>query len=531
MSVYDFERYRSAPREGSAQARTFRYPRSETEWRARYELLRASYHLESYTDAEAQAWHMFRAYDNSSPKKEIASPQRIHDDFAFVVNTDAAALFGGHISIEAEEGAPPEMLERAKAIWKRSKMDQSLPRLAHHLCLGRVYVEPQRLPRDGSRVAGGDLSYEAVLVVHEPEMYTTVVDNQTRTALTRTIIVDKYFDEADLTDEGLVDDSATLHVYRRDMDTEMLTVTLDGEVVAEETGPHGLGVVPGVNLVFGATQDTEHGVGCAPTLFNALALADSFITQVHATGARYADPKMYGKNVDLSDASIGLFGRFISWVQKTPGYDTEIGYLEPSMEGVRAVMDALKQLMDDVRSTYPEFALFRAGAGASGDALRMHAARFESKIKAPRAGALAGLATALEQAVAMETNQPYDPSAPGLVLRAGPILPPDVKMMVEMLAEAKRESMVTPETVAGHLQSFGIIPRDVNPAEYAAEALDWNARAAGLVFGSGRTMGQGEGEDEEDSDPAEDIRRMVADGDLTQEEADAIMAALEDLDG
>ena len=453
-----------------------RYPRSESEWQERYAWLRAAYSMEPYTLEDRQAWHLFEALDDN--QEEIARTVRLLRDFAFIIDSNADALFGGGLDLDVADSGSPADLTRAEAIWKRSKMLQNLSTLAHNVALGRCGLEVQRLPR-----AEGSLDYQTIIVVHPPETYLTVYDDQSRTELTKVVIVDKFFSEDDLDENGNPVKDATLHVYRREITATKTTTTLDGEPIPSQTGPHSAGRVPFVNLVFRATREPEHGQSAAAGIEPALALADSMFTQSHATGARFADPKMLAKGVDLSGTKAGHFGRVVQWAPQ-PGVDSEITYLEPSMQGVKAILETIDRLLEQARATFPEFALFRAGSNASGEALKTLGQGFERKITSARANILTGIAEAVGIAVAIEQGRPYDDDSNPFVVKAGPVLPVDLQQEVDLAATAVGAGLLTRRDAIRRLQVVGLIGPQHDPDEYAAEAEDQSATGARKFFTS-----------------------------------------------
>lgn len=451
----------------------YRYPRSESEWQARYALLRAAYSMEPYTAVERLGWHLFEALDDD--QKKIAETVRLLRDFSFIIDSNAHALFAGGLDIDVATGTPKQ-LKMGEGIWRRSRMHANLAALAHNVCLGRCGIEVQRLPR-----AAGVTGYQTILVVHPPETYLPIYDDQSRSELVRVVIVDQFYSDEDLDENGNVTAGAEFHTYRREITSTETITTLDGDVIEAQSGKHSAGVVPFVNLVLQPTREPEHGPSAAAGIEPALALADSMFTQSHATGARFADPKTLAKGVDFSGTKGGIFGRVISWASM-PGSESSITYLEPTMKGIDSLLETIDRLLEQVRSTYPEFALFRAGSDASGEALKTLGQAFERKILSARAGILPEIARILGVAVAMEENHPFDADADLFKIKVGPVLPVDLKAEVEMVSAAVDGGLLTRADGVRRMQVVGLVGAEHDPEEYAAEAEDGVSTTARKFF-------------------------------------------------
>jgi len=461
---------RPQPRSVEKRAGFGGYPRSESEWQDRYSTLRDMYHLEPYTESEIDGLHLFRAEDDSGD--DLARTRRLVRDFAFVIDKNADHLFVGGITVDpaqadddANEDAARDA-EQGAAILSRSKIGRRLSMLAHNLAMGRGGIEVRLDPREE-----GEFAYKARLVPHAPETYSVTTDDATGLEIERVVIRSTYYDADDTSGSGDVMGDARLHTYVRTLTRDEVVVELDGERVEEESGPHGLGVVPFVNLVPRPTREAEHGVSAAHGLEQALALIDSLYTQAHATGARFADPLLTGKNVNLSGSSVGRFGRSLYWEER-PNVSTEVKYVEPSMAGVSGILKAIDSLHKTARGTMPEFGLFDASSAASGEALKTLQQAFVAKVYRSRANVLPGLAEAVQMAVHLERNEAHNADAEMFRVTTGPVIPGDTAAEMAVVLDAKGEGLIsTPDSIR-HLQRLGIVPAHHDPEEYAIKVQE-----------------------------------------------------------
>lgn len=525
---------RPLPRSVETQDKYGRYPRSESEWQGRYEHLRACYHLEPYDEGEIDGLHLFRAEDADG--NDLARTRRILRDFSFVIDKDADHLFRGGLTLDtaqADDDTSDDLTalkDQGEAILTRSRLRSRLGMMAHDICLGRGGLEAQRVPR-----REGETTYRTRIVFHRPETYTVVTDDETGSEIESVTIRSTVFAADDYNDDGSLRPDAVLHSYVRRLTKDEVIVTLDGELVEEESGPHGLDeAVPFVNLVFKPTRETEHGVSAAHGLELAIAMLDSLYTQAHATGARFADPILAGKNVNLSGSSVGRFGRSLYWEQK-PGVESEVGYIEPAMSGVTGILSAIEKLHSSARATMPEFGLFDASAAASGEALKTLQAAFVAKIEAARANVLPQIAEIIGIAVEMERDSAHDPDVTLFRVSTGPVLPTDAQGEMSIIMDAKDGGLISTADSIRHLQRLGLVPAHHDPEEYAIMVREESSNGGPVEFFSRGATEPGQRAEpdhaEDMADALDELRTALESEDDADALREAIREALGALEG
>ena len=233
-----------------------------------------------------------------------------------------------------------------------------------------------------------------------------------------------------------------------------------------------------------------------------IALLDSLITQIQAVGNRYGDPKLFLKGAKFgADTSAITFGRAISGIPA----DGELGYLEPTMSGVKALLDALGRLNAMTRETFPEFSIFGGGAAASGEALRYRGEAFVRKLQSARGRAHPQVARAIGMGVAMAAGVAYDPDAVPFRLECGPVLPVDTDADLARVHDVKMRSGFRIGDYTRHLQRLGLVGVENDPVDYEIAAQDEGAAVATEFLTRdpkppAETPAEPETEDEDDGD-------------------------------
>lgn len=473
-----WDRHRSAGA-GTVKSPTD-YPTTESAWRDRLEWLLSCYTGDGYSAAAEEAWQLFSAYDPDG--KLLARTRRVFGDFRFVTDRNAAALTGGRLVPQIpDETSGDEATKRSQAVlaevrgaWARSNLDGLSGLMATQLAMyGWCGLEARR--EHAGRPHGTRVVY------HEPATFTPVFDDATGTELVQVTITRRYRDAADVDQAGNVAESATTHVYQRVLTAESVEVTIDGQRQDAESGKHGAGVVPFVLLAWQPVTDLAHGLNAAHGIESAIAELDGIATQVSAAGKRFASPipTVTGGRV----ANGGDQGQFGRWLFST-NESAKFGYMEPSMEGLTALLDAMDRIGGRVRDTYPEFALFSGGANLSAEALRLRGAAFESKVLGVRSRVLPAIGRILGIAAAMEQDRTYDPLNDRVDIAAGPVLPPDVTAEIKAVGDLKREGLITTVDAIRRAQALGYVPADADPVKYAEQVQDEQAARAANFFTS-----------------------------------------------
>lgn len=453
------------PANTKALSSRFAFPQTHEEWLERYSWLEDAYLGEAYSQGDVTALHLFRALDTAGD--EIATTRRLTRDVQHVVDTDAQALSQGLV-LELD-GDDAKRLAEGAAIWRAGGTTEQVGTWARRcVSLGDVFIEPVR--RQEKR------PYGVRLIGYDPRQVRTVYDDQTGTVIVEATITTDYY-EPPKPGESVRDQVA--HAYRRVLTPTEIAVTLDGEPVEEESGPHGLGVVPLAHAQCIPWTDPDHGLWAAVGLESALAYVDSVLTQAFAVGNRYGNPLLVVRGAKLTATSdVHKFGRVISGVPA----DGSVEIVEASLEQIRALLAAADQARAMARETLPEFLFTDAGASASGRALNFRASAFAAKVRDMRDRFYGALTTATAYAVAMEADRPYDPDDAAFRVDAPPALPVNTAEEVEVLHGILDHDGLTHADYVRHLQRLGIVPRDADPDEYAIATLDQRGTRAREFF-------------------------------------------------
>jgi hypothetical protein len=460
------------------------YPRTEGDWEDWYQMLHDAYVGDPYTVEQLKDYHLFRALDTSG--EVIEETRRLQRDVQFVVDTDVSAMVGEGLTLMGTDGAEPDPM--AAELWRRSGVPAQVSGWARiNALMGDLHLEAMR-DEDG-----------AVRVIqYDPRHVRLEYDILDRTRLRRAIVSVQWREEAGIDPStGIISDLGALHTMVREITEDEITVWMDGQLDEQQSGPHALGVVPLVHIPFLPWTEPEHGLWTALGLMQPLMLIDSFITQIKAVGNRYANPILAGIGVEFTTGSeTGLFGRQLSGIP-TEG---DVKYLEPSLEGVKALIEAVQMHRETVRATMPEFLFVDSGANASGRALSWRAAAFKSKMTDVRGRFYGGLARAIEYAVAMADKREYDEDRLDLRVKGGPILPPDMSAELDAVQKLRDMSAIKQVDVVRHGQRLGLIDEEADADEYAAEVMDETADRAATFFGDDGGGGPGNEDEREDED-------------------------------
>ena len=460
------------------------YPTTHEGWIKRYDWLAAGYLGEPYTVKAIRSLGLFRALDEEG--LVIAETKRLTRDIAFVVDCDAQAL-GGELDLDLDvEGDPTPQQEAdfeiAKAIWTRSDVQVEGLRWAT-ICasLGDLMVEVVAM--------NPTPPHNVMLVAHDPRHCFLVKDEVTGRALKQATITLHYVDPPKLDENGNATAPPVEHQYRRVLTPEEVTVYRDGSRVEEESAPTKVKTVTLVHLPFRLYVHPEHGLWAGQGLEGSLALVDSLLSQLQAIGNRYGNPMLVVKGAVMSagtDAS--KMGRILSGIPEGGSID----YLEADLPAIRTLLETAMQEHDSVRATLPEFLFTESGANSSGDALNFRATSFEAKMRAVRTRWYAGLARAMEIAVAMEKGEAFDEDYNWLRVSGGPILPVNVSKELESIGKAHESGGLLDRDLVGHFQRLGITPPAEDPEVYsdlvkAEQGVKRDAEAGALstMFGGG----------------------------------------------
>jgi hypothetical protein len=285
--------------------------------------------------------------------------------------------------------------------------------------------------------------------------------------ITRAVIDVEYTDppEPDPT-TGQYEGGGESHTYRRVLTPTEIRVYLDGAMVADESGPNTLGVVPLIPLSFRRVGEYELSSWAGDGAEDAVAMVDSLYTQVQVTGGRHANPLLVALGAQIAEGSeLTQVGRTASLPS-----GADLKWLEATLQGVRELGAAAEALLSHVMETYPEFLFVDAGASSSGTALSYRAGAFVAKIEPVRQRIYRALSTALGMGVAIDTGQAWSEAVDLYDVDGGSALPQDVSAIASLMLDLVAAGMMRPQDAVARLMTEGVLPDDIEPAAYLAEA-------------------------------------------------------------
>ena len=442
--------YGSPPR-GSGGTALDSWPTTRSEIVTEYERRERVYLGLSYTQEERRLLNLFEAQDIQN--RVIARARRMLRDISFVVDVDAAAIATNVLALHVRKDADltPDQAESLRqdgvAIWQRSNISQRALSWAIRGCyMGRWVWEAQKHPEGGAYIIG-----------HDPKHMEVFVDGfgDVRSAL---LSVDCSDCSGLLGDDGSVAVSGGRYRYRREVTPDTYREFKDSDLTLEEVNR--LGVVPvsqfvyrdiGTSLPLWAGQGYESG----------LALVDSLLTQLGVIGTRSGAPILKGMGVDPgSQADLLAIDRAAALPE-----GTDLQWLEPRLDGLRAFIDTADVQVDKLRATLFEFLFTEAGAGASGLALSHRASGFVMKINPIREHFYRALSLVTSYAVAIDRGVKWTPSLDVFEVDGGEPLPMDVEAMAGLYMTTVNQGLMKPEDAISRLQGLGLVP-DGDPLEY-----------------------------------------------------------------
>ena len=449
------------------------YPATHLGWVNRYQYLLDAYHGDTYTQHQCKELNLFRALDDDG--KIIALTRRLHRDIQYIVDTGRQALALGQLTLHRTEGTTDAEYEAALGIWERSMPSSQGSVWSLFLCAtGDLFIE-------AARVTPGSMAVS--LVSYPPQKVYTEYDIATGTRMVRAIITSDVMGEAEVDYEGNVTEAAALYRHQRTLTPETITVeadlprTAEGDTQREidraASGPHGLDVVPLTHIRCIPTYHPDHSLPVTHGIDRGLAEVDSMASQISAVADRFGNPKPYLFGAKIGDSSaLGRFGRWINaWGNNSDKISA--GYLEPSMDGIARLQEALERMIRDIRLTFPEFLFIGGGSTAnmSGEALRLLQSRYEAKYMDIRDRMYSGLERALAIGVALEQRREYDPSRHPVRITAPPLLPADKKATLEALTLARGLGALSQVDIVRHLQRLDLADADIEADEYLAQMM------------------------------------------------------------
>ena len=365
------EREFGSPPRGADSGALMNWPKTRTAIVAEYNRRERVYLGLSYTSQERKVLNLFEAQDVQN--RVIARARRMLRDIAFVVDVDASAMATQNLSLQIrkDSGLNPNEAERLRQlgrdIWKRSRVNQHALSWASTGCyLGKFLFEAQANPRGEAFIIGHDPRHMEVHVNGFGEVVSSVFTMRRKSDF-------PVLDESG----NMVEDFRVVQT-RRQITRDQYVGFEDGSRVLLEDNR--LGVVPvsqftyrdiGEQLPLWAGQGYESG----------LALVDSLLTQLGVIGTRSGAPIVNGMGIDPgSGADLNAIDRAAALPE-----GTDLQWLEPRLDGLRAFIDTADTQVDKLRATLFEFLFTEAGAGASGLALSHRANGFVMKVAPIRA--------------------------------------------------------------------------------------------------------------------------------------------------
>ena len=407
-----------------------------------------------YRDGEVRSMSLFQALDAGN--NVIQTARRLSHDYAFVCDTDAAGASLPSLEVAARVRAvdpdvAAELQELGEAVWRRSRLGVHWSRYVQRAAvMGDLHLEAVRY-RDGSRIVG-----------YDPRCVEVEYDDAGVSILRAVVTVSMYDGPDEL---GTRPRDRAAHTYRRVLTPERIEVYKDGKLDPEASGPHGLGVVPLVHAPWLPYVEPDHGSGSGFGLDAPLALVDSLLSQMQAIGTRHANPILLGKGFRFADDS-KVF-RLGNTMAIPEGADAS--YIEASLQGITALLDAVNVQMSNIRATFPQFMFTESGANASGEALSYRASQWESHIRDIRGRVYGALAEVTERCRCLDAGVAYSDALQPYRCVGGAILPRSVRAELEVVNLAVSSGLMRRGDAVARLQSLGLLDPQTDPAEYAAQ--------------------------------------------------------------
>lgn len=408
----------------------------------------------AYTDLEVEELTLFRALNTRD--NIVAQATRISRDLAFVTAVDAAAIATNGVALRLEPDAGSDAdLQAARATWRRSGMDEALPRRALEMCgLGAIGLEVA-LDRDG----------QPRIVWHDPRTV-QVWHAEDGQRVARAVIAFQYAGEATINTTTGLEGAQEQHSYVKVCTPETIEVYRDGALSPDESGPNTLGVVPVRRIEYGRFGRQTVPLCAMSAYDDGIASFDSVVAQVRTIGTRNANPAMVATGMEIPD---GAYLQEPGITIDTPAPDADVKWLELSMQGLTALLETAIRVTETLRATLPEFLFIDAGAAASGLSLSYRAGAFVSKITPIREGFYRALEWACSLALALERGVAWSEDLQVFEVDGGPALPMDQGAVVDMLLALLDGELITREDAVRTLQGMGVIPDGVDAAAYVEQ--------------------------------------------------------------
>jgi hypothetical protein len=414
-----------------------------------------------YRVSEMKRLNLFRALDASD--QLIAETRRVLPLIRFVVGVDAAAMatrgLSWAVAVDRDGGQDEAERDRlaaaGSAVWERSECPDHVHTWAWNVCaVGDWYLEVVKADKG------------ATITAHDPRRVRVERDPLGLT-ITRAIIDVEYTDppEPDAV-TGEYTGGGKVHYYRRVLTPTEIRVYLDGAMVADESGPNTLGVVPLVPMSYRQVGEYVMSSWAGDGAEDAVAMIDSMLTQIQVTGGRHANPMLVALGAQIAEGSeLTQVGRTASLPS-----GADLKWLEATLQGVRELGAAAEMLLGHVMDAHPEYLFTDAGASSSGTALSYRAGAFVAKIEPVRQRFYRALATALGMAVALDAGEAWGEAVDLYRVDGGSALPQDVGAMADLLRVLVADGLMRPQDAVAKLQTEGVLPDDLEPAAYLAQA-------------------------------------------------------------
>jgi len=421
---------------------------------AEVDMRRRAYLSLGYLQDEIKTLGLFEALDSSG--QVTAETTRLSRDIAFICDVDAASIASDALQVSPVDPKDEVTKKAAKSVWSRSKVDQERLRWSTNLVVdGEIGLETM-FRADG----------KAVIISHPFEAYYCRYD-ATGTMMTEVCIQTQVVMPAIYDDKGDELQAETEMLYQKIITPKEYKVWIGGAYHEELSGPNLLGVIPFSRITYRDVKDGEFPLWAGYGYGDALATVDSFITQLRTLGTRHANPIMVGTNVIVDNEShLQEAGRTISIPD-----GAKLEWMEADLKAVDSLLKTSVEVRQRCIETLPEFLFVDAGAGASGTALSYRAQAFVAKIEPIRQKFYTALARQTAYAVVLDLKQTlgYDPDVDLIVVQGGPAIPQDIATLAKLYLEIWTAGVLSDSDLITHLQSMGIVRKDMSPAEYLAE--------------------------------------------------------------
>lgn len=433
------------------------WPRTWAERHAEYARRRNVVMMGPHNERDIQRLCLFRGTNGEGTV--IHEAQRVSPLIRYVAQVDTMILsrpwsLNLRPDVEADENDP--RLTRGMETWRRSHIDDR----------SRVWSDILSTEADLYIEAGvdGSTPQRPIVTGYRPQYVKIWLDDQGLEIIKAVI-------EYEVEDPDASTPNAMIKIVRTLTPTEISVKRGDAPPVS---APHNLGRVPLLHVQWSPGPDPYLGVPPWWGLEDAIAVHDSATTMLSVMGTKRANPALFAEGFVLpSGAAVpGLDGGASETTVIAGPQGSDLRPVSPGMEGVTALSERATDVHGLAAATVAELLYTEAGANASGTAIAYKAQALTSKASPPDRSQRRAVGLAIAMAHALVDRVPWADALDVYDVTAGPILPMDRAAEIAAAVSARETGLVKDVDTVRAFQDLGIVPRDVDPETYAAEARE-----------------------------------------------------------